>query len=326
MLKLKYLNYDEELAEQGLKLWKKDDEKWKDFFQYFRVSANAIYPFPGENGLCFLRLAPAVEKRIHNLQGEIEFIEYLCSKEYPALKPIKSLDGNYVETIVKDNEKYYVSAFEGVKGKPIKDIEITEHIIFEYGKTLGKLNALSASYIPSVKKWSHVEVLDWIYEELEKQENQELARKEWKALEQELGKLSITEKNYGLTHHDFEIDNVFYDAEATSCNVIDFEDSMYHWFGADIDIAFESLLDLAQGDEWENYKKIFLEGYQTEYSLDNVMMDYLPLFHRFHDLLSYAKILHTMSEKVENEPDWMFQIEKKLTSKMQTIQAKWLNL
>lgn len=325
MLKFKYLDYDEELAEMGLKLWIKDNDKGKDLFQYFRISANAVYPFPRENGICYLRLAPIAEKIIQNWYGEIEFIEFLLSKGYPALKPVKSINGNYIETILKDNEKYYASVFESVKGEPIEDIEITEGVIFEYGKALGRLNALSASYTPSIKNWGYLEVLNWIYDELERHENQELARKEWVILRKELGKIPITEKNYGLIHHDFEIDNVFYDVETNSCNVIDFEDCMYHWFGADVDIALESLRDIVKPEEWENYKKIFFDGYRTEYSLDNVMLDYLPMFRRFHELLSYTKILHAMSEKIENEPDWMLQIEEKLISKMQTIRTKWLH-
>lgn len=37
--------------------------------------------------------------------------------------------------------------------------------------------------------------------------------------------------------------NVFYDEETGSCNMIDFDDSMYHWYAMDIEQALDSLVN-----------------------------------------------------------------------------------
>lgn len=46
-----------------------------------------------------------------------------------------------------------------------------------------------------------------------------------------------------MIHYDFEFDNVFYDDESTTCNIIDFDDAMYHWYAMDIELTLDSLQD-----------------------------------------------------------------------------------
>jgi len=323
MLKLKYLDYDEELAIQGAKRWLTNTENVTKLFQYFRISSNAVYPFYYGERVCFLRIAPVEEKIKKNEFGEIEFINYLINHGYPALKPVKSLAGNYVEILNNESCAYFVSVFEEVEGDPIEEIELNDEILYAYGKSLGKLHELSSQYIATKKKWSYKDVLHWIHDELQCHEDKKYALAEYEAVKKELANLDKTSKNFGLVHFDFEIDNVFYDEKIGDCNVIDFEDSMYHWYGLDIEQALDSLADLVEGEEWEAAKKVFLEGYATEYKLSDAMVDHLPLFRRFIDLYSYTRILRSVEEVFEDEPDWLIEIRGKLDDKQKRIRAKW---
>lgn len=323
MLKLKYLDYNEELAIAGVHNWTDRREGITELFKYFRISSNAMYPFCDGEKVYYLRMAPIEEKIESNLQGEIEFINYLLANGYDALVPVKSLNGNYIEKISMDCGKYYASVFEQVSGMPIEDIEVHDAMLCEYGRALGKLHALSVNYTPVIRKWSYEEVFDWIHNELGNHKNQAVALRECESVRQKLDALEKTPQNYGLVHYDFEVDNVFYDEETKVCNVIDFEDGMYHWYGLDIEQVFDSLLDIVEVNKLEEAKMQFLEGYKQEFDIADIQIDNLPLFRRFIDLYSYTRILYSSKEVMDDEADWMLNLREKLENKKQSIMAKW---
>ena len=60
---------------------------------------------------------------------------------------------------------------------------------------------------------------------------------EAKLLNELFSKLPKNEQNYGLVHFDFELDYIFYDISTDMLNIIDFDDSMYHWYAMDIEQA-----------------------------------------------------------------------------------------
>ena len=126
------------------------------------VISNAIYPFRQEGELCFLRLAPVEEKIEQNVLGELEFIQYLANHNFNAPEPINTLSG---KTFLKLNTKwgeYYASAFKKVCGVPMEELNLTDKVVYQYGKSLGKLHSLSANFIPEIKKWTYNEVLECI--------------------------------------------------------------------------------------------------------------------------------------------------------------------
>lgn len=267
-------------------------------------------------------MSPAEEKLETNIYGEIEFIQYLTEYNYKALIPVKSLNNKYIEIIETPYGPYYASVFEQVLGTPIEDSELNSTMLYEYGKSLGKLHALSTKYVPVSRKWSYEDVLEWIRTELAKHKDEDTVLCEYELIKERLNALDKTPSNYGLIHYDFEIDNVFYDAETKSCSVIDFEDGMYHWYGLDIEQAFDSLSDLVQGRDLEEARNLFLEGYKTEFDIENACLDELPLFRSFIDLYSYTRIQHSLQEVFDNEQDWLLNIRYKLENKKKVIMAK----
>lgn len=162
MLKLKYMFENYELAKLALENWEHDEKGLTEYLRYFRISSNEVYPFAICGKRCFLRLAPVEEKKKNNLQGELEFLEYLQKVEYTSMKPVPSRTGSVLLTLETEWGKYYASVFEGVPGKAIEDTDYTADIMIAYGKTLGRLHRLSMEYEPTCRKWSYIEVLAWI--------------------------------------------------------------------------------------------------------------------------------------------------------------------
>ncbi|ANC76295.1 hypothetical protein ABE65_005520 [Fictibacillus phosphorivorans] len=316
MLKLKYLFNNVNLAEMLLENWDYDDESI-DMFQYYRISSNAIYPFQSRGKTQFLRFSPKSEKCKENVLAELEFISYLRSKHYGVLEIVVSKNGEELIEVQTPWGEYYASVFKRVSGVQMNETELSDNVIFSYGKALGKLHQLSSDYVPvKNKRWSYSDVLDWMRETLTDFPHEKSALLETNVLQDYFDSIPITKRNFGLVHYDFEYDNVFYDEESQSCNVIDFDDVMYHWYVMDIEQTLDSLQDCIPTEMFQVKKQCFLDGYYTEYDISDDMLSLLPACRRFANLYGYVRILRSVEEKWENEPEWLESLREKLIKAM----------
>ena len=329
MLKLKYLFENFELAKLALTNWEHDENTLDEYLKYFRISSNAVYPFSVQGKRHFLRLAPVEEKQKENLVGELEFLQYLQKEGYGSMKPVAAKNGELLLTLNTKWGGYYASVFEGVAGISIEDTDYREEIMLAYGKALGRLHNLSMEYQPENRKWSYVDALAWVKKILAEYQNKypekglplKKMQKEAEAVEQELSKLKQTKETFGLVHYDFEPDNVFYNEADGTCKVIDFEDGMYHFFLVDIEQVLDSLSEELEGEDFEQAKKYFLQGYESEKALEP---DYEPkcrLMLRFCNLFSYARLVYCIAEEVPDAPDWMVSLKARLAGKIQYLEC-----
>ena len=326
MLKLKYLFENYSLAKEALKNWEYDVETADKMLSRFRISSNAIYPFCQNGKVCFLRLAPIEEKTENNIAGEMEFIDFLIHREYSALKPLKTKTGDIFLKINTQWGDYFVTAFSGVAGVPIESTDFSNSIMFEYGKALGKLHALSSEYVPKHKKWTHFEVLEWIELTLHEHKAKNEVVAALSTMKAELEHLPIRKDNYGLIHYDFEPDNVFFDKENETCAAIDFDDSMYHWYSLDIEQVFESLEDELSGEELQAAKNHFINGYKLEYPYNEETEAMRPLMHRFITLYGYARLIRSVAERFSDEPEWLTELRKKLDNVIANKEEAIINI
>ncbi|KYG30492.1 phosphotransferase enzyme family protein [Alkalihalobacillus trypoxylicola] len=323
MLKLKYLFYNEDLANMLLANWN-FQTKSLDLFKYYRISSNAIYPFEAEGSVHFLRFAPISEKRETHLFAEFEFISYLLSKEYGALQVVPSSQNETLLKIKTPWGEYYASVFKRVAGMQLNKTDLNDDIIFSYGKALGRLHQLSSEYSsPQYKRWSHHDVLNWISDTLSDFPNEILAKKEAHLLQDYFNTLPISKKTYGLIHYDFEYDNVFYDEVTKSCQVIDFDDMMYHWYGMDIEKALNCLKDCISLEKIEQKTQCFLSGYSTEFEFSEQTLVAAPAFQRFANLYSYVRILRSLEEMWKHEPQWLEHLRINLRNEMNDLSTNF---
>lgn len=313
MMKLKHLFNNEDLAEMILKNWQHDDD-YRETFNYFRISANAIYPFKVNGNVQYLRFAPISEKRRCDILAEMEFIHYLKSNNYNVLEPVETKGGKEVIEVKTPWGVYLASSFKCVKGVQIDNTDFNDDIIFSYGKALGKLHQQSSQFSPNgYKRWSYIDVFQWISETLTGFVNEEASLHEVEILRDYFSNLPITKSNFGLVHYDFACDNVFYDEESRSCYAIDFDDLMYHWYVMDIGQALDSLKNNISKDKYQNIKAKFIAGYKTEYNISDNIISLMPIFRRFDNLYGYTRILRSTKERWNNEPQWMERIRNHLS-------------
>lgn len=322
MLKLENMFENFDLVREALAFWAHDEENLEEMMGYFRISSNAVYPFTVGGKVCFLRLAPVEEKEEGDIPGELEFIRYLRVQGYPALRAVASASGEELMRLETIYGCFYATVFEGVEGVQMVDSGYPEEAVQAYGRALGRLHALSAAYVPAVRKRSYADILEWIREVLEEYGGSEGAAKELGEVEKSMAGLPKTSENYGLVHCDFEPDNVFWDEREKVCRVIDFDDGIYCWYTLDLVQVWDSLEDELEGEEERlpGIKKIFLDGYTKEYAYTEETEALSGLLRRFVRLRSYARLIRCVSSQPAEEPDWLVELREKLNGKIRRLE------
>jgi Ser/Thr protein kinase RdoA (MazF antagonist) len=162
MMKLKYLYDNRDLAEMVLKNWDYDQNKL-NLLNFYRISANAVYPFEFDSKRYFLRFSPIEERTAEIIQAELDFLHYLRFKGYPVAATLLSKKGKELEYVETPWGDYLAVVFKGVPGKALSRVEFSEDLILGCGQALGKLHELSQKYLPfQYKRLSWREQLDWI--------------------------------------------------------------------------------------------------------------------------------------------------------------------
>ncbi len=314
MLKFRYLFNNPDLAEMLVKNWEYDPDSL-ELFKYFRISANAVYPFRLSGETRFLRFSPLPEKDEKRLIAELEFLNYLRNQGYPAAEPIITKNGQ--SHVLQDTPwgEYLACVFKKVAGKQINQTSFEDELMFAYGSALGELHALSRKYEPRIaRRWTHEDVLDWIEGEFSRSSTDSKLLGELNYLREQFSQLPTNGSVYGLIHYDFEPDNVFFDESNYQCSVIDFDDAMYHWYVMDIVQALAAIKDEVETDDFLEIRSHFLAGYRSKCSINDQIFSKESLFLRFDKLYKFARVTRAIQEQWENEPDWMISLREKLNS------------
>lgn len=317
MLKLRYLFDNRDLAIMILENWEYDPASLH-MLDYFRISSNATYPFEYEGKRRFLRFAPCTEKDKSNILGELDFVRYLKKRGYPVLSTVPSKNNLELLEVNTPWGKYYAVVFESVAGVRLDQTDYSYDMCKKHGRILGRLHKLSSEYKPSkALRWSHKDVFSWIEKELSHLPDEDSARQEAKLLNEFFSKLPCNDQIYGLVHYDFELDNIFYDQTTDTLNVIDFDDSMYHWYVLDIVQALDNIAEEISCEDFSLMRDCFIKGYREEYSVSDEMLSYLPMFRRFANLYGYVRVLLATKEVWDNEPKWMTNLRRHLAVLME---------
>lgn len=286
--------------------------------KYFRISANCVYPFPCNGETMYLRYAPVEEKGEQNWHAEVAFLAYLREKGYPCAEVVPSRNGNEIETVSTSEGSQLAVVFRRAPGTRLDRMKPTEDLIRKVGASLGRLHKLSSAYKPIEKPWGYDDILGWCSQELGKLDGQDGAMWEAVQLQEAMDDIQRPRSGYGFIHHDFEPDNLFVDEDG-NVTPIDFEDCCINWFALDLDVAVNSLNDWLEEQDSKlkplDARQAFLAGYKSEHPMPGHMWASLPLYRRFDRLCHYTRIVRCLNDKVQDPPDWMWDLRRKLDKK-----------
>ena len=190
----------------------------------------------------------------------------------------------------------FVSLFEYARGMLLcdngyhyRDGAPLEEYFYNTGKTLGKIHALSKRFAPAnqnCRRASYFDKYNMDYiESLIPDEYTDL-KKAIAARVCEFQKLPTDSESFGLVHFDYSDGNYHIDMKTGDITVFDFDNCMYCWYMFDLAnlwthgegwCRYEP--DAAKRDAFmKHYFDTILEGYRSETSVAQSLVEQLPLF------------------------------------------------
>ncbi|QOR68226.1 phosphotransferase [Cytobacillus suaedae] len=299
-------------AEQLLEKWGFDEKE----VYYFRGSANFIFMFKRENQWYFLRCNESTERNIKDYQTELQILQYLEESSISISKPVKSEDGNLIETIFTELGTFHCVVFEGLKGEQVELEALDEEGYYSWGKALGQLHKAFKTIPQELKdsrpSWrNHIQ---FIKDTVPSDES--ALYKELSEVEKWLTSLQVSEETFGLIHYDFELDNLKWNENGIG--ILDFDDCVQHWYVADIAYALRDLFEKDIDINHPSFKQ-FMNGYISETSIDFNLLEDLAWFMRLHNLTTFAKIFRSVDLiEGESNPQWLSDLKNKFELKLES--------
>jgi Ser/Thr protein kinase RdoA (MazF antagonist) len=299
-------NWRSSFVEKFLESWEHD----KYTLYFLRASANFVFIFKKSQKTYFLRFNESTERDLKGIESEINILNYLIESNIDVCKPVKSLNGEYIETFNTEIGTCYAVVFEGLIGKQFETDELNTEHFYHWGKSLGNLHKTMKN-IPEEYKMSRMSWKDHLKFADEILSDDELsAREELEYLASRLNDLETTNDNFGLIHYDFELDNLVWKDNLFS--ILDFDDCSNYWYVSDIVYALRDLIQDNTIPNNEEYQQ-FIVGYRSETSINDSLLNEIPLFIRLHNLITFAILTRTLDiPDSSNYPEWLLNLRAKL--------------
>ena len=308
------------VIDQILAQWPHDPGTTK----FLRASANFICTFQSANQNYVLRFNHDRERSGSFIAAELDYLYFLADAGIRVAKPIHALTGNTVESVPTSLGIYHAVVFEALAGEQRETADLTPAQFTEWGKTLGELHRAAQHYqTPGRLTWR--DHFDQIAASLPPHE--QAAQAALDHLTQHLSALPVHADNFGLIHFDFELDNLIW--TPNGLGIIDFDDSAWYWFAADIAFALRDLFNDRAAQVELNHPALlaFVEGYRMAKPLAPAELALLPLFLATHNLVMFAKLLRALEAGEQpGEPAWLVGLRHKLEAKVQTYRDGFAEL
>jgi Ser/Thr protein kinase RdoA (MazF antagonist) len=268
---------------------------------------NAVYSYQKDSQTYFLRMGHSSHMTLELVTAEIDWLVYLVDNKVPAVRPVKSHHGTYVESVGSNNDSYNVVAFEKAEGEHMdfrNPKSWSESVIRDWGRVIGLMHSVAKDYKPkSTRRYEFHPELDMPLIKGEAKEVKDSIR----SLFQRMHELPKSRDSYGLVHSDIHVGNFFVKDDKISA-VFDFDRACYKWFISEIAIALYYPLYVTEmrnnTDEQKDYVARvlpeFLNGYSTENKLDSSWLEHLDMFMQVRDVILFMYMPPNVPEDVKN--------------------------
>lgn len=250
---------------------------------------------------CILKIMPPdPDMDLRAMRAILEWLAFLAKNGGPVVPPVRSQQGNLIETMMEGEQVYIAVVFEKAPGVLAEGMapEAWGDTLFQaLGCTVGACHRIAQGYNPSKAEFRRPE---WSaggscfnpHEELEDADPLLLERRA-----QTLARIMALPKdraNYGLAHLDLHFGNFFVDAEAQRIVLFDFDDCAYGWYLMDITMLLFDVLVVYNGNDPLSFGAHFLEqllrGYCTQMPLDAFWITQLPDFLKLLEIGVYVML------------------------------------
>ncbi|MBS2968560.1 phosphotransferase [Metabacillus sp. KIGAM252] len=292
---------------------------------------NFVYEVQLNGSPVILRITHSSHRSLEQLQAEMDWIEFLHTKNIHVCRPISS-NGTSIHVIpIESGTEFYCCLFEKAIGDRIAadGPKWNEPLFFEWGRTIGKMHNASSEYEPASGKprrpqWHEEELLD--IQRFVPDVSDEILQQKNNLLQQ----LSVLKKDhFGLIHSDLHTGNFHVDRE--ELYLFDFDDSSYHWFASDVAIPLYYYAWTMERNGEQNpeekcirFFKGFIKGYKEERCFTEEMAKSISLFLKLRDFVLYAFFMKKFGagEIEETYQNWIVPIKHRIEDDREIISIK----
>lgn len=248
-----------------------------------------VYEFTREQEKVILRISPTDEYiDIQSTRSMLEWMAFVANHDGPVSRPVRSQQGNLVETIRNGNQDFLVVAYEKAPGMLAENLppqDWSDELIQTLGCTLARLHRIAQVYLPVSAELKRPE---WeqggsCFNPRESMKNAD------RAILQKRNKVLDTIKclvkdceGYGLAHLDLHFGNFYVDAARKNIVLLDFDECAYAWYMMDIAMLLFDVLVVYNGLEpiqfGERFLLNLLKGYHQQKRLSKFWVSQLPHF------------------------------------------------
>ncbi|MCO4784015.1 MAG: phosphotransferase [Candidatus Cloacimonetes bacterium] len=238
----------------------------KDDLKPLGTSEAFVYGYPKQNPTDIIRLTHSSHRSVSDMEAEARFILYLKSNGIQTMSSKYLRDGSLASEISCEKGSFILSRYSFEKGEftelglsKEKDLELA----YKWGVLFAKLHQASIALKEPIHRSTIFERV-WIDASLFVS-NKEILSQGKKALEW-LKSLKKTKENFGLIHGDLHTGNFLLD-EDQEIVMLDFDDSLYHFFVDDLAVVVNSYRKANQLDaNWDLINDEFTQALFKAYS------------------------------------------------------------
>lgn len=256
-----YMNPTPEHLKQIKALW-----QLKGDLIFVRKVENWIYYVP--NHKVYVRVTDPNHRSAAHIKTELDWMNYLSRQGIPLVTPVPSSKKHFLEEVEHGGRTFLSAVFVEAEGKTLdEETGMTPSNLRTWGNILGRMHQATQNYllkdglIPR-EQWNEDRAYKTISRGLDPKDI--VAYEKFQKLESWILSLSKSKEDYGLVHADLHHGNFFVD-EKGKFTLLDFDDSVYHWFAYDVAVPIVTLAYSCarKGIEnpWEKVGSFFWEGY-----------------------------------------------------------------
>ncbi|MBN1231417.1 MAG: phosphotransferase [Anaerolineales bacterium] len=266
-----------------------------------------IYSFEKEEYDYILRVTHDTYRNADQIQGEVEWINYLNDNGVPAARAMLSPQGILTYGVPAAKGSFIASVFEKAQGSHIPK-EAWGNDFFRYlGSVVGKMHRLSKDFCPSTPRYRRISWMDDVEQMNAKYSGfcSTRVRDKYDYVVSYFSNLPKNKESFGLVHYDIHRGNFFY--HNGKITLFDFADCIYHWYINDIAIVLFYALshDCSNSEErkaGETFFREFLSGYYTENDLEPCWLRHIPMGLKMREIDLYSVLIATMD--LNNLDSW----------------------
>lgn len=254
-----------------------------------------------------LRISYLDDRTREDILAEVEYVRFLYDNGASVSNVINSINGNLLEELSYNNQKFHICLFEKAEGKMLVEnnycyregIPISEYF-YNCGKVLGKMHSLSKKYVPIHRRKSFFDKFNMQYINSLIPNSLSSLKEKMEMLIKKLEEIDTTNDTYGMIHFDYSDGNYNIDFECGKITVYDFDNSCFGHYIYDLAniwvqgvgwIQFERDVDKRR-EFMDTYFSTVIQGYKSEVTIDESMLELLQLFIQ-------ATIMETIVDKFE---------------------------